>query len=124
MEPSGERAEKKITERTVMLAIPTGVIYSTLKSIQDKGIKCTYMGADESGHLLMQIQYPDSQEETLKKIIKEMQAGEAFMNFIHMLGAEIIVSAVREYKSNERVTKHFKHNGGKQKQSDNAGSKQ
>jgi hypothetical protein len=57
MEPSGDRTEKTITERTVMLAIPSGVIYSTLKSIQDKDIKCTYMGADQSGHLLMQVQY-------------------------------------------------------------------
>jgi hypothetical protein len=66
----------------------------------------------------------DTQEETLKKSIEEMQAGEAFMTLLHMIGAEIIASAVREYKSNERVTKHFKNNGRKQKQSDNAGSKQ
>lgn len=122
MESLKDTTERTITERTVMLAIPSGVIYSTLKSIQDKGIKCSYMGADESGHLLMQVQYLDTQEEMLKKIIAEMKATEASMNLLHMIGAEMIVSAVREYKSNEQVTKQY--NGRKQKQSDNRGNKE
>jgi len=92
--------QTEITETTVLLSIPSWVASSTLKSLEDKSIKCEYIGVEESGDLIMKLSYFKWQKSFLEKIIDEMKSDE-FVIKLSLIALGAI--AVQAYQQNNTM---------------------
>lgn len=105
--------QKETTETSVLLSIPSCVAYSTLADLEDKDIKCKYLGVDQAGHILMKVSYFPWQKKFLKEIMADMKAGQVVTILVLALGAEIIMKTCQQYQSEikEPIKEYFKYNG-------------
>jgi hypothetical protein len=117
METKTESAENQLNETTTLLYVPTNVIGSVFKKLEDKDIQTEYLGidVDGSGRIVLKVRSFDWQNPHLKKIISEMESDSAAITLFLTIIGEIAAHICTQYRSKEKETfiKYFKNNGSK-----------
>ena len=67
-------------EHKTILSITSMAAYRVLKSLEERGIKCSYLGLDQSGRLLMEFNHKAEDKPLLDELQKYMQDCESFIN--------------------------------------------
>ncbi len=80
--------------KTSIISIPASTASGVVKSLHVNGIDCKYMGLDQSGRLLMEISYTDSQNQLIADLTD-------YMADIETMGNEI-AKAINEFQEARR----------------------
>ncbi|MCC7158555.1 MAG: hypothetical protein IT281_03350 [Ignavibacteria bacterium] len=100
-------------KRTATISIPQCVAVDTLKKMEENKITCQYEGVDQSGRLLMKINYLSDQDGYLKKLIKEMNEGEQSMNLLLEICGAMFMNEIVKAKTAAFLEQIPKRNGNK-----------
>ena len=83
---------------TTVISIPGYIASGTLTELQEKNIVCNYKGIDQSGRLLMEIEFERDLKYFMERIIQDIQEAEKNM-------------AAIQKEINEALEKLFKEKG-------------
>lgn len=89
METTNKKEQNAEKETSVYLSIPSCVSGATLKKLEEKDIKFSYSAVDESGNIIMRVDYLKWQEEHFKTVVAEMKESALTLNLAAQLGSEI-----------------------------------
>jgi hypothetical protein len=86
-----------------IIGIPPCAATNTLKSLHHSNLKCEYMGLDQSGRILMQVNYVESQAVYIKELIAYVEKNEQV--FLELSG--VINETLNKYiaKKEEKIKK-------------------
>ncbi|MBI3521452.1 MAG: hypothetical protein HY062_19090 [Bacteroidetes bacterium] len=68
--------QENSSNTTTMISIPACSASQTLKSLHINNISCKYMGIDQSGRILMQINFDQQQKELIRELTNYMEKSE------------------------------------------------
>ncbi len=97
--------EKKSMNKTTILAIPQCVASYTLKSLQENSINCEYVGLEEAGRILFQLEYGADQGKIIKELTNEMNECEKSINLLLSIGGEIMKEVYLKHCSEKELRK-------------------
>jgi hypothetical protein len=102
-------------KRTTIISIPQCVASHTLKNLEEKNIICHYEGIDQSGRILMKINYLSDQDSFLQKVVIDMEEGEKSMNLLLEITGLMFMNEIVKTKTASFLAQKQKPNGNKQK---------
>jgi hypothetical protein len=100
------RVLKNESATTTIISIPPCAASGVLKSLHDNKVPCNYMGLDQSGRILMEINYEKQHDALIKELNTYMETSEELLQaitkciteFVEKQNAEIDKS-VKDIKS-------------------------
>lgn len=100
-------------KRTATISIPQCVAADTLKKMEDNKITCQYEGVDQSGRIVMKINYSSDQDGYLKKLIREMDEGDKSITLLLEICGLMFMNEIIKAKTNAFLEKTPRRNGSK-----------
>lgn len=100
-------------KKTTIISIPQCVASHTLKSLTDNNITCQYEGVDQSGRIVMKINYLSDQHGFLRKLNKDMEEGEESINFLLEISGLILINEIANAKASIELAQIKKKDGNK-----------
>ncbi len=98
-------------KRTAKISIPQYVAAHTLRQLEENQITCQYEGVDQSGRIIMKINYDPLQNVVLKSILAEMENDDQAITLIFDLCGLIVVSEIMKSRANNFLSKIPAKNG-------------
>ena len=84
--------KRNMEKRTSIIGIPQCVASHTLKCLSENNISCQYEGVDQSGRLLMRLNYLSDQDGYLKELINEMEEDDKNSTALLQIGVLMFVN--------------------------------
>ncbi len=66
--------------KTTIISIPPCAASTALKSLHENNVNCKYVGIDQAGRILMELDYQETQNELIRELIINMQKTEQVVN--------------------------------------------
>lgn len=66
--------------KTTIISIPPCAVSNVLKSLHENSIDCKYVGIDQSGRILMELNFLQTQNELIRELITQMEKAEQVVN--------------------------------------------
>ncbi len=85
--------QENSVNKTSIIAIPQCVAVYTLTRLKENNIKVQYMGIEESGRILMEVEYKSQQEKIIKELIADMNECEKSVSLLLSIDSEMMKEA-------------------------------
>lgn len=100
-------------KRTTTISIPQCVAADTLQKMEENKITCQYEGVDQSGRIVMKVNYLSDQDGYLKKLIRDMEEGERSVTLLLEISGLLFMNEIVKAKTAAFLEQIPKRNGSK-----------
>jgi len=101
-------------KKTSIIGIPQCVASHTLKSLNEKNITCQYEGVDQTGRILMKLNYLSDQDGYLQELITDMEEDEKSFSMLLHIGGLMLLDIITQQGSPVNLNQIKKKYGNKQ----------
>lgn len=83
-------------KKTSIIGIPQCVASHTLKSLNENNITCQYEGVDQTGRILMKLNYLSDQDSYLHDLITDMEEDEKSFSMLLQIGGLMLLDIITQ----------------------------
>lgn len=100
--------------KTSIIGIPQCVASHTLKCLNENNITCQYEGVDQTGRILMKLNYLSDQDGFLQELITDMEEDEKSFSMLLQIGGLMLLDIISHAKTPINLQQIKKQHGSKQ----------